>query len=71
VRVVDASSPLDEVDVRDADGDWRPLEPADGVLDAPLEEFTVPRDRLVDGRLWIRAVDRAGNTVLHEERIED
>ncbi len=71
VRVVDASSPLDEVDVRDADGDWRPLEPADGVLDAPLEEFTVARDRLVDGRLWIRAVDRAGNTVLHEERIED
>ena len=70
VRAVDAFSPLVEVDARSAGEDWRPLAPVDGVLDAPVEEF---RPALSDhpDRIWIRAVDRAGNVSLHERTRED
>lgn len=70
IRVVDASSPIVEVDARTAGEDWRPLRAADGVLDAPVEEFRAARARFPD-RIWIRAVDRAGNVTLHESASDD
>lgn len=70
VTVFDVSSPLVEVDARSAGEQWRPLAPVDGVLDAPREDFR-PSVEDHPERLWIRAVDRAGNVVLHEEARED
>ena len=66
IRVVDAMSPLVDVDSRRAGDEWRPLAARDGVLDAPVEEFEASRTIYPD-RIWIRAVDRAGNVLLHEQ----
>jgi hypothetical protein len=69
-EVEDASSALVEVAVRTDDGPWTPLEPEDGVLDGPAERFTFqppPPPRAGDGdRVWLRAVDAAGNVKLEE-----
>ena len=67
VRVEDGGSPLAEVDARTEGGEWSPLVPLDGVIDAPVEEFDLP-ESLRGTRVWIRAVDRAGNVVLHDHR---
>jgi hypothetical protein len=69
-EVEDGSSALSEVSVRADDGPWMPLEPQDGVLDGPNEEFRFappppprPQGHL---RIWLRAVDAAGNVSLKE-----
>lgn len=69
IAVVDALSPLVEVDARVPGEPWRPLATNDGVLDAPAESFTVPTESYPD-RIWIRAVDRAGNVLLTEHGVD-
>lgn len=70
VRVRDAGSPLSEVHWRNDDGDWIPLAPIDGVLDAAEERLELPINAVRGARIWIRAVDRAGNVTVHEHRVE-
>lgn len=67
-EVWDASSPLVSLALRFDEDDWIPVEPVDGVLDGPHEHFLVefedPSRR--EQRLWLRAVDAAGNVLLRE-----
>lgn len=69
VRVRDATSPLAEVHWRAGTEDWLPLAPVDGVVDAGEEEFELPVAAVEGARLWIRAVDRAGNVTVHEHAL--
>ncbi len=64
-EVDDESSVLVEVSVRIDDEIWTPIEPQDGVLDAPRERFEVPLTS-AGSRLWVRAVDAAGNVALKD-----
>jgi len=66
IVVTDAMSPLVEVDARVAGEEWTPLSPVDGVLDAPVEELRASGSTYPE-RIWVRAVDRAGNVTLHEQ----
>lgn len=69
-EVEDRSSALSEVSVRAEDGPWRPLEPEDGVLDGPRERFRFPAPdpprAAPTPRIWMRAMDAAGNVSLRE-----
>jgi hypothetical protein len=66
LAVTDATSPLARVDVLQHDGRWMPLFPADGVLDAAVEYFDVPRASVGTGAVVIRAVDTLANIVTIE-----
>lgn len=61
VAVADATSPLARVDILQADGRWMPLFPTDGVLDAAVEAFDVPRAGVGTGPIVLRAADALAN----------
>jgi hypothetical protein len=68
-EVKDEASPLTMLSVRCGKGEWTPVEPSDAVLDGPDESFRFPlsTECLADsGRIWLRAVDAAGNVALRE-----
>ena len=68
-EVRDQSSPLSSLSIKVGKGEWIPVEPSDQVLDGPDETFTL-RLRVQagqdTGRIWLRAVDAAGNVALRE-----
>ncbi len=62
----DAASPLRRAEYSlDAEA-WSPIEPVDGVLDSPSEEFRLHLDRLAAGEhvLLVRVADSGNNTSL-------
>ncbi len=68
-EVLDEGSPLVSLSIRQGEGEWRPVQPEDQVLEGPHERFEVA---LPDGdgdeqpRIWLRVVDAAGNTTVRE-----
>jgi len=68
-EVKDELSPLTALSVKCGKGEWIPVKPADEVLDGPDESFRLrlSAECLADSaRIWLRAVDAAGNVVLRE-----
>ncbi|MDW8281192.1 MAG: hypothetical protein RMK29_05740 [Myxococcales bacterium] len=65
-RAADATSPLGELSYAVDGGDFLPLAPRDGILDDPIEEFTLRLPRLGPGPhvLVLRAIDAADNVAL-------
>jgi len=62
----DAASPLRRAEYSVDAGQWIPIDPVDGVLDTPQEQFTVRLEGLAPGEhlLVFRAFDAAGNAGL-------
>ncbi len=68
-EVRDQSSPLTSLSIKSGKREWIPVEPSDEVLDGPYETFTLrlnPLDDQDTNRVWLRAVDAAGNVTLRE-----
>ena len=61
--VRDAQSPVQRVEVRAGNGDWRVVYPLDGVPDGLMERFEVVLDGAGDAPIVIRATDALRNTV--------
>jgi hypothetical protein len=55
---------------RDGEDAFRRLEPVDGVIDSPVEEFEITLDASTVV-VWIRVRDAAGNETLISPRLED
>ncbi|MBD3162931.1 MAG: hypothetical protein GF346_10975 [Candidatus Eisenbacteria bacterium] len=72
--VRDAASPLRRLEVNRDGGEWRPVSPEDGFLDARAERFRVELELAEpeEGR-WVavRAVDAAGNEGIERLWLED
>jgi hypothetical protein len=63
-RARDSFSPISELAYSIDGGDWQPFSPRDGVLDDPVEEFTVQLPKGISPgahSLAVRAVDAADN----------
>lgn len=68
-EVKDEVSPLTMLSMKCGKGEWTPVRPVDAVLDGPDETFHLhlsPECLADSGRIWLRAVDAAGNVVLRE-----
>ena len=61
--VRDAQSPVQRVEVRAGNDDWRVVYPLDGVPDGLTERFEVALDGVGDAPIVIRATDALRNTV--------
>jgi hypothetical protein len=62
-QVQDETSPLRSAETATDRGDWQDIYSDDGIVDSPLETFTVKADKLEPGEhiLALRAFDTAGN----------
>lgn len=65
-EAADATSPLRRAEYAVDAGQWVPVEPEDGVLDTPVERFTVRLENVAPGEHLVvfRAFDAAGNAGL-------
>jgi hypothetical protein len=65
VQVEDSASGVHGMEVSVDGGDWRPVDPVDGIADSGMEvyrlEFKVQESGSPPHRLMVRAADRAGN----------
>jgi len=70
-RAEDAASPLSRLEVSVDDGDWRPVTPEEGLVDAAEHSFRVRLPAIDPGEhsLSVRAVDLAGNSVIRATRV--
>jgi hypothetical protein len=70
-RIEDPGSRIESVEFRlNGEEEFRRLEPVDGVIDGPVEEFELTLDDSTVA-VWIRARDTAGNEVLISPRLDD
>ncbi len=65
-EVSDEGSPLVSLSIREGEGEWRPVEPDDQVLEGPKESFHLTLPPKASGRVWLRVVDAAGNVTVRE-----
>ena len=69
--IEDPGSRIESVGLRaDGEEEFRRIEPVDGVIDAPVEEFEITLDASTVA-VWIRVRDAAGNEALISPRLED
>ena len=69
-RIEDPGSRIESVGLRaDGEEEFRRIEPVDGVIDAPVEEFEITLDASAVA-VWIRVRDAAGNEALISPRLE-
>jgi hypothetical protein len=70
-RIEDPGSRIEGVEFRrDGEEEFRRLEPVDGVIDGPLEDFELTLDESTVA-VWIRIRDTAGNEALVSPRLDD
>lgn len=70
-RIEDPGSRIERVEFRrDGEEEFRRLEPVDGVIDAPVEEFELTLGKSTVA-VWIRVRDVAGNEAMISPRLDD